>query len=59
MFFESADTLANNRVIFTIGGNKYRLISGIHIAKEGRRDIVYTIWIDTHAEYDKIDATLV
>jgi mRNA interferase HigB len=59
MFFGSADILPNNRVIFNIGGNKYRLIAGIHIAKEGKQDIAYTIWIGTHSEYDKIDATLV
>ncbi|TXE05552.1 type II toxin-antitoxin system HigB family toxin [Algoriphagus aquimarinus] len=58
LIFGSADILANNRVIFNIGGNKYRLITGIHIAKADKRDIVYTIWIGTHAEYDKIDATI-
>uniref|UniRef100_UPI000B837C30 type II toxin-antitoxin system HigB family toxin n=1 Tax=Algoriphagus locisalis TaxID=305507 RepID=UPI000B837C30 len=55
-FFGSADVIANNRVIFNIGGNKYRLITGIHIAGEDKQDIIYTIWIGTHSDYDKIDA---
>ncbi|MDR7132264.1 mRNA interferase HigB [Algoriphagus sp. 4150] len=56
LFFGSADVLANNKVIFNIGGNKYRLITGIHVASLGKQDIVYTIWIGTHSDYDKIDA---
>ncbi len=53
--FRSADTLANDRVVFNIGGNKYRLITAIHY--RGRR--VFIRFIGTHAEYDKIDATTV
>ncbi|WP_111320166.1 type II toxin-antitoxin system HigB family toxin [Algoriphagus chordae] len=56
LFFGSADVLASNRVIFNIGGNKFRLITGIHVASQGKQDIVYTIWIGTHSAYDKIDA---
>ncbi|MEB2776255.1 type II toxin-antitoxin system HigB family toxin [Algoriphagus sp. D3-2-R+10] len=59
LFFGSADVLANNRVIFNIGGNKFRLIAGIHVASVGKQDIVYTIWIGTHADYNKIDANKV
>jgi mRNA interferase HigB len=36
--------------------NKYRLVTGIYIAKQGKKDIIYTLWIGTHVEYDKIDA---
>lgn len=54
-FFRSADIISNNKVIFNIGGNKYRLIAGVYIAKKGKKDIIYTIWIGTHSEYDKID----
>lgn len=50
--FNSADILPNNRVIFNIKGNKYRLI--INVKYEMK--IVYIRFIGTHAEYDKIDA---
>jgi len=55
-FFGTADILPNNRVVFNIGGNNYRLIAGIHLAKPGKQDIVFILWIGTHAEYDKTDA---
>ncbi|HSE73839.1 MAG TPA: type II toxin-antitoxin system HigB family toxin [Dongiaceae bacterium] len=53
--FRSADILPNGRVVFDIGGNKYRLVAAIHY--RGRR--VYVRFIGTHKEYDKIDATTV
>jgi mRNA interferase HigB len=55
-YFRSADILPKNRIVFNVSGNKYRLITGIHLAQSGKQDIVFTIWIGTHAEYDKIDA---
>jgi mRNA interferase HigB len=55
-YFRSADILPKNRVVFNIGGNNYRLITGIHLAQAGKQDIVFTIWIGTHSEYDKVDA---
>jgi mRNA interferase HigB len=53
--FRSADILANDRVVFDIRGNKYRLIAAIHYS--GQR--VYVRFIGTHAEYDDIDATTI
>jgi mRNA interferase HigB len=50
--FRSADVLRSGRVIFDIGGNKYRLVTAVHYL--GKR--VYVRFIGTHAEYDKIDA---
>ena len=50
--FRSADILSNNRVIFNIKGNKYRLIVSVRYDLK----IVYVRFIGTHAEYDKIDA---
>jgi mRNA interferase HigB len=50
--FRSADFVGDNRVIFDIGGNKYRLI--VHVAYRYNRVLVK--FIGTHAEYDKIDA---
>ena len=49
--FNSADFLADNRVIFDIGGNKYRLI--VHIAYRYRRVLIK--FIGTHKDYDRID----
>ena len=52
--FRSADILANDRVVFNIGGNKYRLVVAVHY--RGKR--VYIRFVGTHAEYDRIDALL-
>ena len=41
----------HDRVIFDLGGNKYRLI--VHISFEFGRVLVK--FIGTHAEYDRID----
>jgi mRNA interferase HigB len=51
--FRSADILANDRVVFNIGGNKYRLVTAIHY--RGQR--VFVRFIGTHSDYDDIDAT--
>ena len=53
--FASASFLANNRVVFNIGGNKYRLI----VKVEYELKAVYIRFIGSHAEYDKIDASIV
>ena len=48
----SADFLKDNRVVFNICGNNYRLV--VKIAYKAK--IVYIRFINTHAEYSKIDA---
>lgn len=53
--FRSADIVANNRLVFNIGGNKYRLVVAVHY----RAKRLFIRFIGTHAEYDKIDATTV
>ena len=50
--FRSAEILANDRVVFNVGGNKYRLVVALHY--RGKR--VYIRFVGTHAEYDRIDA---
>jgi mRNA interferase HigB len=50
--YANASIIANNRVIFNIKGNKYRLI--VHMRYE--IGIVFIRFIGTHAEYDKVDA---
>ena len=50
--FRNASFLNDNRVVFNIHGNKYRLIVKIHY----NLNIVYIRFIGTHEQYDKIDA---
>ncbi|MBS3756940.1 MAG: type II toxin-antitoxin system HigB family toxin [Desulfobacterales bacterium] len=50
--FASASILKNNRVVFNIGGNKYRLVVKINYSAE----IVFIRFIGTHEEYDRINA---
>jgi mRNA interferase HigB len=53
--YASASVLNANRVVFNIGGNKYRLIVVVHY----RVRTIYIRFIGTHAEYDRIDANTV
>lgn len=53
--FSTASFLANNRVVFNISGNKYRLV--VKVEYEFRA--VYIRFIGSHAEYDKIDASTI
>lgn len=49
--FASASFLGNNRVVFNIAGNQYRLV--VQIAYQ--LGVVWIKFIGTHADYDKID----
>lgn len=53
--FRTADILPNNRVFFNVNGNHFRLIIKIEYDPQ----IVYIRFIETHAEYDRIDATTI
>jgi len=50
--FPSCSFLGDNRVIFNISGNKYRLVTHIRYDIQ----ILYIRFIGTHAQYDKINA---
>ena len=50
--YASASFVGNNRVVFNIKGNNYRLIVKIHY-NTGR---LFIRFVGTHAEYNKIDA---
>ncbi|MFC2110908.1 type II toxin-antitoxin system HigB family toxin [Bacteroidota bacterium] len=50
--YAKASILGDNRVVFDICGNKYRLIVKINY----ERKWVFIRFIGTHKEYDKIDA---
>lgn len=49
--YPNASFLADNRVIFNIKGNTYRLV----VKARYQNGIVLIEWIGTHAEYDKQD----
>lgn len=51
--FGSADFMADNRVVFDIKGNSYRLVAQVKYAP---LFLVYIRFVGTHAEYDRIDA---
>ena len=48
--YPSASFLADNRVIFNIKGNTYRLV----VKARYQNEIMLIEWIGTHAEYDKL-----
>jgi len=54
--YGAADFLADNRVVFDIRGNRYRLVVAV---KYGALFCVYIRFIGTHAEYDHIDPTTI
>ncbi|MEI6378253.1 MAG: type II toxin-antitoxin system HigB family toxin [Candidatus Falkowbacteria bacterium] len=51
--YHNASIVANNRVVFNIQGNKYRLVVAVRYDLQ----IVYIRFVGTHNDYDKIDAT--
>jgi mRNA interferase HigB len=53
--YRNASFVGNNRVVFNIHGNKYRLI----VAVNYKFAMVYVRFVGTHAEYDKVDATTI
>ena len=53
--YPSASLLADNRVVFNIGGNKYRLV--VTIRYDAR--VVFIRLIGTHRQYDRIDVASV
>nr|WP_246849007.1 type II toxin-antitoxin system HigB family toxin [Aquimarina sp. U1-2] len=50
--YPNASILKNNRIVFNIKGNNYRLIVKFNFDYE----ICWIRFMGTHAEYDKIDA---
>ena len=50
--FPKASIVGNNRVVFNIRDNEYRLVVKVNYASR----LVYIRFVGTHAEYDRIDA---
>lgn len=55
LFGTTVDFLADNRIVFDIAGNKYRLVGRVSY----RFKTIQITFIGTHQEYDKIDAETV
>jgi mRNA interferase HigB len=53
--YRNASIIANNRVVFNIKGNRYRLVVAINY----EYGIVYIRFVGTHEEYDRIDAATI
>jgi mRNA interferase HigB len=51
MFGTTVDFVADDRLIFDIGGNKYRIV--VHAAYKFKRVLIK--FVGTHKEYDRID----
>lgn len=49
--YRNASICGNNRVVFNIAGNKYRLV----VEMQYRAGIVWVKFIGTHAQYDQIN----
>ena len=50
--YRSASVVANNRIVFNVKGNDYRLVVAVH----DNRGILFIRYVGTHGDYDKIDA---
>jgi len=53
--YRSASICGNNRVVFNIAGNKYRLI----VEMQYRAGIAWVKFVGTHAQYDQINVETV
>lgn len=53
--YGTADILPDNRVVFNVSGNHFRLVVRINY----HRQAMYIRFIGTHAEYDRINATTI
>ena len=48
---KSASVVGNNRVVFNIKGNDYRLVCSVDF----KFKLVFVLWLGTHKQYDKVD----
>ena len=54
-FGTTVDFVADNRIVFDLGGNKFRLV--VHVAYAYKRVLIK--FVGTHADYDRIDVETV
>ena len=53
--FRTADYIGNNRFVFNINGNKFRLCAIVIFPSKK----IYIRFIGTHSEYDKVDCKMI
>jgi mRNA interferase HigB len=53
--YRAASFLENNRVVFNIKGNDYRLVVAVHY----NRGLLFVRFVGTHKQYDQIDAVTI
>jgi mRNA interferase HigB len=53
--YANASIITDERVVFNIKGNDYRLV----VAIDYTRQLVFIKWLGSHAAYDKIDVKTV
>ncbi len=51
--FNSVDSVGNQRFVFNIKGNDYRLVAVVKF----KIKMVYIRWMGTHKDYDRIDCS--
>ncbi len=51
IIYKNASIVSNNRIVFNIKGNDFRLVVSLNFNQKA----CYVIWFGTHKEYDKID----
>ncbi|OFX24458.1 MAG: addiction module toxin RelE [Bacteroidetes bacterium GWA2_31_9] len=49
--FNSVDSIGNDRFVFNVAGNKYRIVAMIHFSKR----TIYLRFVGTHNQYNNID----
>lgn len=52
--YRHASFIANNRVVFNVKGNDYRLVVAVHYD----RGQMYIRFVGTHRQYDQINGTI-
>ena len=50
--YRTASFVGNDRVVFNVGGNKYRLVVAVKYSAQ----LVFIRFVGSHADYDEIDA---
>jgi mRNA interferase HigB len=53
--YRNAGFIANNRIVFNVKGNDYRLVVAVHY----NRGLMFIRFVGTHRDYDRIDATTI
>lgn len=53
--FNSVDSVGNDRFVFNLAGNKFRIVAMIHFNTR----TVYLRFVGTHKDYDRIDCKII